>query len=260
MQTTGVDLAQQTKFQRLKLGFSKRYYRFMAFMHSPFVKDSGTDPYHQVFGHFIELGRAIDAPAVLELGSRNVSGITRQDVFPHRDKYVGFDIHPGDGVDVVGDCHRLSSYLPAGEFDLVYTVSVFEHLMFPWKVVLELNKVMKPGGYIFVSTHPAWPTHELPWDFFRYMAGGFQALFNEFTGFELVEVSEGMPCRAYALVDDAPARQVSNNVMNLCVAAIARKTGNYREDLLRWDVDAADVSDSMYPAAGGRVGSRPSDD
>lgn len=240
-------MTRQTALQRLKLGFSIKYYRFIRFLHSPFVKESNNDPYHQIFGHFIELGREVEAPAVLELGSRNVSGITRQDVFAHRSKYVGFDIHPGEGVDVVGDCHRLSSYLAGEEFDLVYTVSVFEHLMFPWKVVLELNKVMKTGGYIFVSTHPAWPAHELPWDFYRYMAGGFQAMFNKFTGFELVEVSEGLPCRAYALVEDAPARSVSENVLNLGVAAIARKTGSYRDDLLRWDIDAADVSDSMYP-------------
>lgn len=236
-----------TALQRLKLGFSSAYYRFLDVLHGPFVKPSRNDPYHQVFGQFVELGRALEAPAVLEVGSRNVSGITRQDVFPDCSKYVGFDIHPGEGVNVVGDCHRISGYLPAEEFDLVYTVSVFEHLMFPWKAVLELNKVMKTGGYIFISTHPAWPAHELPWDFFRYMAGGFQSLFNDYTGFELVKVSEGIPCRAYALVDDTPARAVSKNVMNLCVAALARKTGNYRDDLLRWDIDAADVSGSMYP-------------
>jgi SAM-dependent methyltransferase len=249
-------LTDQTALQRLKLGLSLRYYRFIDVLHAPFVKPSRDDPYHQVFRRFTELGRGFEAPAVLEVGSRNVSGITRRDVFTHCSKYVGFDIHPGEGVDVVGDCHRLSRYLPAEEFDLVYTVSVFEHLMFPWKVVLELNKVMKSGGCIFVSTHPAWPTHELPWDFFRYMAGGFGALFNEFTGFELVEVSEGLPCRAYALVNDAPARAVSRNVINLGVAAIARKTGSYRDDLLRWDIDAADVSDSMYPRGGGQSARR----
>jgi len=240
-------LTQQTALQRFKLGLSMKYFRLMDVLHAPFVKNSKTDPYHQIFGRFIELGRGIESPAVLELGSRNVSGITRQDVFSHCRKYVGFDIHPGEGVNVVGDCHRLSNYLDREEFDLVYTVSVFEHLMFPWKVVLELNKVMKFGGYVFVSTHPAWPTHELPWDFFRYMAGGFQALFNEYTGFELVEVSEGLPCRAYALVNDVPARSVSKNVLNLGVAAIARKTGNYRADLLRWDIDAADISSTTYP-------------
>jgi len=248
---------EQTPIQRFKLDLSLKYYKLINLLHAPFVKKGADDPYHHVFGRFIELGRAIDSPAVLEIGSRNVSGIIRQDVFPHRGKYVGFDVHTGEGVTVVGDCHRLSNYLSSAEFDLVYTVSVFEHLMFPWKAVLEVNKVMKTGGYVFISTHPAWPTHELPWDFFRYMAGGFQALFNRYTGFELVEAVEGLPCRAYSLVDDAPAKSVSKNILNLGVAAIARKTGNYRDDLLRWDIDIADVSDSMYPRKSQGSGSDP---
>lgn len=225
-----------------------RYFRLLDRLHSPFLNKREDDPYHQIFQQFRTLGEDIDAPAVLEIGSRNVSGTTRQNIFPHQKKYVGFDVHPGEGVTVVGDCHRLSAYLDTDDFDLVYTVSVFEHLMFPWKAVLEINKVMKAGGYVFVSTHPAWPTHELPWDFWRFMGGGFSALFNAYTGFELITAAEGLPCRGYALVDDGPARSVSQSVMNLGVAAIARKTGPYRSDLLKWDIEVADVTDSIYPA------------
>lgn len=241
-------MTEQTRLQRCKLKLSLQYYKLLQLLHSPLVKPAGQDdPYYRVFGQFVELGMAIDSPVVLEIGSRNVSGVTRQDVFPHREQYVGFDVHPGEGVTVVGDSHRLSHYFPENKFDLVYTVSVFEHLMFPWKAVLEINQVMKTGGYIFVATHPAWPAHELPWDFWRFMGGGFQALFNAYTGFQLLTVAEGQPCKAYALVDDAPAKSVSASVINLGVAVIARKTGAYRRDLVRWDVDVADVTDSAYP-------------
>ena len=242
--------ADQTTLQRYKLRLSVSYYRLINFLHSPFVSKGEHDPYHQTFGRFLELGRALDAPTVLEIGCRNVTGITRRDLFPHRKEYVGFDVHPGDGVDVVGDSHRLSAYLPENNFDLVYTISVFEHLMFPWKAVLEINKVMKVGGYVFISTHPAWPAHELPWDFWRFMSGGFQALFNEYTGFELVTVTEGLPCKAYPLVDDGPTKSITSGVMNLGVAAIARKTNEYRSDLLKWDIDIADITDSTYPDRG----------
>ena len=33
----------------------------------------------------------------------------------------------------------------------------------PWKVVLELNRVMAEGGLLFTATHHTWPPHELPW-------------------------------------------------------------------------------------------------
>lgn len=239
--------SEQTALQRYKLKLSLRYYKLINLLHSPFVSKGERDPYHQTFWRFVELGKAIQSPVVLEIGSRNVTGVSRGDLFPHCAKYVGFDVHPGDGVDVVGDSHQLSTYLPRNNFDLVYTMSVFEHLMFPWKAVLEINKVMKTGGYAFVSTHPAWPAHELPWDFWRFMSGGFQALFNEYTGFELVTVTEGLPCKAYSLVDDGPTRSISSGVMHLGVAAIARKTNEYRSDLLKWDIDVKDITNSMYP-------------
>jgi SAM-dependent methyltransferase len=54
----------------------------------------------------------------------------------------------GEGVDPVGDVHKLSQSFPLGHFDFVFSVSVFEHLLFPWKAVLEINKVLKTGGYI----------------------------------------------------------------------------------------------------------------
>ena len=240
-------MAEQTTLERYKLKLSLSYYKLIDLLHSPFVRKGERDPYHQTLRRFVELGKAMEGPLVLEIGSRNVTGITRRDLFPHCREYIGFDVHPGDGVDVVGDCHQLSTYLPENNFDLVYTMSVFEHLMFPWKVVLEINRVMKTGGYVFVSSHPTWPAHELPWDFWRFMSGGFQALFNEFTGFELVTAIEGLPCKAYSLVDDAPTRSISSSVMHLGVAVIAKKTSEYRNDLLKWDIDINDVTDSAYP-------------
>ncbi len=81
-------------------------------------------------------------------------------------KYQGFDIVAGENVDVVGDAHQLSKHFSSKTFDFCFSVSVFEHLMWPWKVVLELNDVMKVGGMVFAQSHPTWPKHEIPWDFF----------------------------------------------------------------------------------------------
>ncbi|MBL6996157.1 MAG: hypothetical protein ISR66_19975 [Desulfobacula sp.] len=113
--------------------------------------------------------------------------------------------------------------------------------------VLEINKVMKTGGYLFLSTHPVWPTHELPWDFWRFPCNGFHALFNRCTGFEIVSIMEGLPCKIYSLVDDTATQSNYFNTLNQGVALIARKTGAYRRDLLKWDIDVSDVVNTMYP-------------
>ncbi|MEO7916523.1 MAG: methyltransferase domain-containing protein, partial [Dokdonella sp.] len=144
---------------------------------------------------------------------------------------------------------KLSGCFPSEHFDYIYSVSVFEHLLFPWKAVLEINKVLKTGGHVFLSTHPVWPAHELPWDFWRFPHNGLHALFNKFTGFEIVSLTEGLPCKVYSLVDDIPTRGNCFHTMHQGVALIARKTGDYRSDLLKWDIDVSEVIDTMYPAA-----------
>lgn len=116
------------------------YFKFIDFLHRPFVKRSTNDPFHIVYQDFISIGKRIDAPSVLEIGSRNVTGITRRDIFSHYSEYVGFDILPGENVDIVGDVHKLSEYCPLRHFDLVYCMAVFEHFYFLGKQSLKLIK------------------------------------------------------------------------------------------------------------------------
>ncbi|WP_456381007.1 methyltransferase domain-containing protein [Thiolapillus sp.] len=226
----------------------KRFYiNLIRLMHRPLMKKEKEDPYHAVIREFITLSREDDSSSVLEIGSRNVTGVTRRNMFSHCGQYVGFDILGGDGVDVVGDVHELSRSFPLESFDYVYSISVFEHVLFPWKAVLEINKVMKVGGYVLVTSHPVWPPHELPWDFWRFPSGGFHALFNEYTGFEIISVAEGLPCSIYSLVQDAPAHDNCFYTLNQGVSVIARKAGDFRGDLLKWEVNASGVLETMYP-------------
>ncbi|MDQ8185915.1 methyltransferase domain-containing protein [Pelagicoccus sp. SDUM812002] len=214
----------------------------------PFRKKGQEDPFHQVFRDFLSFVQAVDDPVVLELGSRNVSGVRLRNWFPSGCDYTGVDILEGEGVDVVADVHQLSKAFADGRFDFVHSMSVFEHLLFPWKAVLELNAVMKQGGYLYLSTHPVWPEHELPWDFWRFPKRSFMGLFNEYTGFEIIALDEGLPCKIFSLVDDLPTRRSFEHSANQGVALIAKKTGEYRRDLLRWDIEISDVVETMYPS------------
>lgn len=185
---------------------------------------------------------------VLEIGSRNVSGNIRKGLFKSASEYVGFDYHPGENVDIVGDAHNLSKHVPNDHFDVVYSVSVFEHLMFPWKVALEINRVLKTGGIVITGTHPAWPEHEMPWDFWRFPRNAFITLFNPITGFEIMESIEGSPMRAFPLSDDAPMQLMFRYHLNGAVFCVARKIADYDQSRLRWDLDASDVTATVYPS------------
>ena len=216
-------------------------------LHLPLRQRGPTDPYHLVLPQFQQLVAGMPSPVVVEVGSRNVSGVTRRHLFPTASRYVGVDVHAGEGVDVVGDAHQLSRHFEAASVDAVFSISVFEHLVFPWKVVLELNRILKHGGYVMVATHPAWPAHELPWDFWRFPVAGLAHLFIPDTGFELVTATEGLPCKPYSLVDDPPTRPFFRFKLNMGVAVIARKIGDYDAERLRWDVDVGKTVKSEYP-------------
>lgn len=181
---------------------------------------------------------------VLEIGSRARSGANNRDIYvPKEKEFTGIDITAGDAVDVVCDAHKLSEHLEKDKYDVVYSLNVFEHLLMPWKVVLELNKVMKNNGVVMIFTHHSFPLHDLPWDYFRFSDNAWHALFNKETGFEVIstelldEVSIVPKCiyEGSVGVKDGPAFIHS--------AVIARKIGASK---LTWDVDSDSIMDNEY--------------
>lgn len=213
---------------------------------APFRRSAHGQDYYEIVEDFTARVNALDAPRVLELGSRNVTGVRHRGHLAEHVDLVGLDVQPGQDVDVVADAHRLSASLPPSSFDAVFAISVFEHLAMPWKVVLEVNRVLKPGGLLLIATHPAWPPHELPWDFWRMSAEGLRVLLNDKTGYEILRVGEGEPGRMFALTDTPPVRGLHRNASSFAVAALARKTGD-PDPALRWDLTPADLLDTEYP-------------
>jgi SAM-dependent methyltransferase len=140
-----------------------------------------------------DLLRDVERPRALELGSREVTGSSW--ARPPSWDCVGVDIVPGPGVDLVADAHELSQHVPRESFDAVFSSSVFEHLVMPWKVVLELNAILRTGGVAWIGTHDNFPVHEWPWDFFRFGEDVWPTLFSARTGFEIIGSRPLQPCR-----------------------------------------------------------------
>jgi hypothetical protein len=127
-------------------------------------------------------------PRLLDLGGRARSGVRDHDMTEGCDVTV-FDLLAAPEVDVVGDAHAMSKHLPAGAFDFVHCVSLFEHLLMPWKVAVEMNRVMTTGGVALIHTHQSTGMHDLPWDFHRFSDTAWHGLSNAYTGFEVIEAS-----------------------------------------------------------------------
>jgi hypothetical protein len=202
------------------------------------------DPYHRLTRRFLDMLTELPVGRVLEVGSRNRSGnVRRQWVDPH--EYVGVDIAAGDNVDVVADAHELSQALAPESCDAAFSISTFEHLAMPWKVVLELNKVLKVGSLVLVSSHQTFPLHEMPWDFWRFSDAAWHALFNAATGFEVIETALGEPASIVAHLIHEVTAGLETQPAYIGSAVLARKTGPTQ---LRWDVSVDVVAGGTgYP-------------
>jgi len=142
---------------------------------------------------------------VLEIGSREVTGHSNARKHFRDAHYTGFDFYSGNNVDIVGDVHRLSSYFPESEkFDIIYSSACFEHFAMPWLAAVEIAKMLKVGGTLFIETHFSFRAHERPWNFFQFSDMGLKVLFSPALGFECIEVGMSNPIvgRFSALADE----------------------------------------------------------
>ena len=131
---------------------------------------------------------------ILEIGSREVTGASSARKEFSKAVYIGFDYYPGNNVDVVGDVHKLSSYFEEKErFDIIYSSACFEHFAMPWIVAIEIAKLLKVGGIIFIETHFSYSSHERPWHFFQFSDMALRILFSEALGFECIEAGMSNP-------------------------------------------------------------------
>lgn len=203
-----------------------------------------TDPYHTLEKRFWDHLEQLPRGRVLEMGSRARSGNTRRDRIHDRLEYVGLDIVEGPNVDVVGDGHELDTLFPPHHFDAVFALSVFEHLLMPWKAAAGINRVLRPGGWVLVGTHQTFPLHDRPWDFWRYSNDAWRGLFNSATGFRIVDVAMGERAAIVPLASHAITRDTHMGEAYMAAGVIAEKVADTD---LRWQATVAEILEDPYP-------------
>jgi SAM-dependent methyltransferase len=111
-------------------------------------------------------------------------------------KYVGTDyLSDRSRPDVISSALQVPFADEA--FDTVVSTEVLEHVPDPLRTLREMRRVLKPGGFLILSTPMYWPRHEVPYDFFRYPYDGLLHLLKE-SGLELTKLfNRG---RSYALL------------------------------------------------------------
>jgi SAM-dependent methyltransferase len=103
---------------------------------------------------------------ILDVGSRDVNGTLRP--YAGNDvEYVGVDVEPGPGVDVVlEDPYQLP--FPDASFDLVLSTSCLEHDPLFWLTFDEMARVARIGGFLYMSAPVQGEVHRHPVDCWRF--------------------------------------------------------------------------------------------
>lgn len=202
------------------------------------------DPVAPVVARFFDMLREAPPGHIVEIGSRNRTGNMQSGHLPPGWRYTGFDIVPGENVDIVGDAHAASSFLPHGAFDAVMSFAVFEHLLMPWKAVVEMNRILRVGAFGLIAAPQTWPLHEEPCDYFRFSGHAWKALLNRATGFELLEAAHGPRAYIVSKVFNAATNFGEIHTGALMSAALFRKVS---ETELDWPVSLDDVAEDRYP-------------
>jgi len=192
---------------------------------------------------FIAHTKTLPDARILDVGGRDRSGLDRSLSFEPNPVTV-LDVLPSENVDVVGDAHNMANLLPHASFDAIYSVSVFEHLLMPWAVALQMNRVLKPGGIAFIATHQTIGMHDAPWDFWRFSDTAWDGIFNKFTGFEIVE--RMLDCEQFIIPFVwRPDKQDAERAAGFEVSAVwVKKT---HEPTVSWDVIVSDIAATSYP-------------
>jgi SAM-dependent methyltransferase len=104
--------------------------------------------------------------------------------------HIGLDhlltYHNSSNVDIFATSYNTS--FANDSIDTILCTVVLEHLEKPQDAVIEMFRILKPEGYVILSTPLYWHLHEEPRDFYRYTKYGIDHLFTT-AGFDIIEIT-----------------------------------------------------------------------
>jgi len=133
---------------------------------------------------------------VIDIGSQDVNGSYRPLFEKSGWRYRGVDMTAGRNVDIVmPDPYSLP--LASRSVDLVISGQAFEHIDYFWISFLDMVRVLRPNGKIFLIAPSRGPEHRHPVDCWRFYPDGYRAL-ARFGRIDLVDVSTDWESHAAA--------------------------------------------------------------
>lgn len=114
----------------------------------------------------------VEGKNIIDFGSFDVNGCLKP--FFKGANYIGIDQEKGPNVDLV--CFNDNVPFKDNYFDVVLSSSCLEHDECFWMTFLEMSRVLKPGGFIYINTPSSGWYHDYPVDCWRFYPDSYKAL------------------------------------------------------------------------------------
>lgn len=128
----------------------------------------------------------------------------------------------------MADVHTLSDTLGENKYDAIISCSTLEHIQYPWIAAVEMCRVLKPGGFVFIQTHHTFPIHSYPYDYWRFTEDGLRALFAQQIGFEVMGTRSDFRCSIISEREPEIINQLSYLNVILTARKVHHPPTNYR--------------------------------
>ena len=98
---------------------------------------------------------------ILDVGSLDTKGTYNySDIFDEKNwNYTGLDIEDGHNVDIVVTDIYDWFEIEDNSYDVIISGQFFEHLEFFWLTMSQIERVLRPGGYVCIIAPSAGPKH-----------------------------------------------------------------------------------------------------
>jgi SAM-dependent methyltransferase len=118
------------------------------------------------------------------------------------------DIDPASGATYIGDITKTNAFLGNASFDYIVCTEVLEHTLQPFNACAEMFRLVRPGGYLFLTVPYNFRIHGPRPDCWRFTPDGLRTLLSAFQIIELSAVeTPGRPLMPihYTVIAQRPA-------------------------------------------------------
>jgi SAM-dependent methyltransferase len=112
--------------------------------------------------------------SIVDIGAQDVNGSLRS-VAPPDNAYTGVDFAQGEGVDVILEDPYVFPFADE-TFDAAVCSNCLEHSEFFWLTFMEILRILKPSGLLFITVPANAAVHRYPVDCWRFYPDSGMAL------------------------------------------------------------------------------------